>query len=85
MAGRLKILVIRRSDLNLFREAVAKEKRSSVRELESAKTAVSQFGARIFDARGLASGPKFKGTGHRQAELKRLEDLSRLLAELAGK
>jgi hypothetical protein len=86
LVDRLKILAIRRNDLDLFREAVPEETRASVARLESPKTAVSRLGARIAEARGLASGAEFSGTGtERQAELQRLDELSRGLAGAAGK
>ena len=81
---RLKILGIRRHDLNLFREAVPEDKRASIERLASAKTAVSQFAACIVAARDQAKGADFKGTdAERQAELNRLDELSRRLAEWA--
>lgn len=86
MLDRIKILTIRRNDLNLFREAVSEEQRASLKRLESPKGLISQFAARIFEARTHATGPDFKGSdAKRQAELQRLEELSRGLAELAGK
>jgi len=85
LLDRLKILVVRRSDLNMFREAVPEEKRSLITQLEPAKSAVSQLGARIFEARGAVSGTEFQGTdSERKTELNRLEGLSRRLAETAG-
>ncbi len=86
LVERLKILVLRRGDLDLFREVVPAEKRSGVTRLDSPKTAISQLGARIFAARNQASSPKFSGTeADRRAESERLETLSRRLAEVEGK
>ena len=83
LAERLKILVLRRHDLHLFREAVPEDKRASIEQLASAKSAVSQFAACIVAARAQAKGADFKGTdAERQTELKRLEELSRRLAEM---
>ena len=83
---RLEILTLRRNDLDLFRHVVPEEKRSSLRSLESSKIAISQVGARIFEARRRLFGPSFKGSdSERQAELRRLDELSQRLAELAGK
>jgi len=83
---RVNLLTIRRNDLNLFRETVPEEQRISLKRLESPKSLIAQLGARIFQARSHANGPNFKGSdAERQAELQRLEELSRRLAELAGK
>ena len=83
---RLEILVLRRYDLNLFREALSEPQRSAVDPLSSTKGVVAQMAARIVMARDRASSSKFDGTAaDRQAELARLEELSRRLAELAGK
>ncbi len=86
LVDRLKILVIRHNDLHLFREAVPAEKRSSIEPLASAQSVISQLAARIFEARGRTAGPDFTGKdSERQTELRRLQELSRRLAELAGK
>ncbi|MCD4728052.1 MAG: hypothetical protein K8R46_10345 [Pirellulales bacterium] len=86
LVNRLKILVIRRGDLDLFRELLPADKRSTVAKLERSKSAVSQLGARIFEARRVASSEEFKGTeASRRVELGRLEMLSRRLAEAAAK
>ncbi len=86
LVNRLKILVIRRGDLDLFRELLPADKRSTVAKLERSKLAVSQLGARIFEARRAASSGEFKGTAAaRRVELGRLEMLSRRLAEAAAK
>jgi len=84
--NRVNLLTIRRNDLNLFRETVPEEQRISLKRLESPKSLIAQLGARIFEARSHANGANFKGSdAERQAELQRLEELSRRLAELAGK
>jgi hypothetical protein len=86
LAERLKVLVMRHNDLVLFRQLTPEENRSSLGRLETPKSAISQFGARIFEARKLASGADFQGTdAERHAELERLDTLSRELAELAQK
>jgi hypothetical protein len=83
---RVNLLTIRRNDLNLFREVVPEQQRTSLKRLESPKSLIAQLGGRIFEARCHANGPNFKGSdAERQAELQRLEELSRRLAELAGK
>jgi len=85
LAERLRILVLRHADLSLFRSLAAADQRSSVGRLESPQTAISDLGARISEARKLASGEEFKGTqSERRAELDRLEALSRRLAEVGG-
>lgn len=84
-ADRLKWLVTRRNDLQLFREVISDVQRASVDPLASPKGVVSPLAARIVEARRRASGSDFHGTeSERQAELQRLDELSRLLAELAG-
>ncbi|MEN6452020.1 MAG: hypothetical protein ABFC96_16140 [Thermoguttaceae bacterium] len=86
LVDRLKVLMVRRNDLQLFRDVASAEKRSALAALDSPKAAVSQLGARIFDARNRVSSPKFKGTeADRRAETERLESLSRRLADIAGK
>jgi hypothetical protein len=86
LVERLKILVIRRNDLNLFREAVSEKERSSIDRLASPKSSVSQLASRIVEARGAVSGSGFKGTdSERQTELQRLDELSRRLAEMTRK
>ena len=86
MLDRLKILATRHNDLNLFREAVPESKRESLAKLQSPRSAVAQLGARIFEVRGNVTGQNFAGTeAQREAELQRLDELSRALAELAGK
>lgn len=86
MLDRVNLLTICRNDLNLFREIVPEEQRISLKRLESPKSLIAQLGGRIFEARSRANGPNFKGSdAERQAELQRLEELSRRLAELASK
>jgi hypothetical protein len=86
LAERLKVLVIRRNDLSLFRDLVPADQRSSVGRLEEPRSAISELGARIFEARKAASGDEFKGTEReRRAELERLDALSRRLADLEKK
>ena len=86
LVNRLKILVVRRGDLDLFRALLPVDKRSTVAKLEKPKSAMSQLGARIFEARRAATSPEFKGTAAaRRVELGRLEMLSRRLAEAAAK
>jgi hypothetical protein len=78
---RLKLLITRRHDLNLFRNALSESQRSSVEPLASEKSAVSQFAACIATARQRAFNGNYPD---RQTELERLEKLSRQLAEMAG-
>ena len=83
---RLRVLVVRRHDLQLFCEVLPTDQRSSVGQLASANGVVSQLAARVYEVRGRTSAAEFKGTdAERQAELRRLEALSRRLAEVAGK
>jgi len=86
LVERLQILVVRRNDLDLFCQLVPKEQRSSIEALAPAKGVVSPVAAGIVAARSRAAGAEFKGTeAERQGELRRLEELSRRLAALAGK
>ncbi|MBN1396318.1 MAG: hypothetical protein JW959_14940 [Pirellulales bacterium] len=83
---KLKILTVRCRDFDLFRELLPAEQRAEMKKPGSPQTAVSQLGARIFDARRAASADDFAGTeAQRRAELARLESLSRQLAETVGK
>jgi hypothetical protein len=79
---RLKLLITRRRDLTLFRNALSESQRESVEPLASEKTAVAQFAACMDAARLHVSD---KGEADRQAEVDRLEKLSRQLADLTGK
>jgi hypothetical protein len=86
LAERLKVLVVRHGDLALFRDLLSAEKRSSVARLEGPRSAISELGARISEARKAAQGEDFTGTEtQRRAELERLEALSRRLADLEAK
>lgn len=83
LVERLEMLAIRRSDLDMFREAVPEEKRASLDPLPTLKGVVSQVATRIVEARKLASGSHFNGTdSERKAELELLDGLSRRLAGL---
>jgi len=84
LAERLKVLVVRRSDLALFRELAPADKRASLGRLTTPKSVISQFGARISEARKVVSGDEFQGAdAERRDELNRLESLSRQLADLS--
>jgi hypothetical protein len=86
LGARLRVLVVRHGDLTLFRNLLPAERRSTVTRLEGPRSAISEFGARISEARKAAQGEDFKGTeSQRRAELERLEALSRRLAELEAK
>lgn len=85
LTERLKILVLRHGDLSMFRQLVPADKRAAVGRLEKPRAAISSLGARIFEARRQAESDDFQGTdAERKAELRRLETLSRQLAELAN-
>jgi hypothetical protein len=86
LADRLKALVVRHNDLALFRDAVPKEQRAEIAKLEATKSAISQLGARVAEARKRANDPHFVGDDlERRAELTRLDAIAHGLAELAGK
>jgi hypothetical protein len=83
---RLKILVLRHNDLGLYCNAVPKDERSALTQLESSRSAISQFSARVVEARNRANDPKsFAAEAERQAELARLGAISRGVAELGEK
>ncbi|NLF07168.1 MAG: hypothetical protein GX594_04185 [Pirellulaceae bacterium] len=82
---KLEILSVRRNDLELYRDLLSDGEQSKVAKLETPKSATSQLGKRIFEARRSAASPEFEGTEtERRAELGRLEMLSRRLAKAAG-
>ena len=86
LLARLEILVLRPHDLELFRDVVPQQERSSLDPMASAKGAVSSLAAHIVAGRGRASGSGFRGSeAERHGELGRLEQLSRRLAALAAK
>jgi hypothetical protein len=85
LVARLKLLVTRRHDLNLSREAVPEQQRASVKPLASTKSVLAQFAVCIAAAKAHASDAAFADTdAERQAELKRLDGLSSRLAKLTG-
>ncbi len=86
LMDRLKVLVSRHDDLALYCDLTPKAQRSSVGRLEAPQGVISQLAAKISEARKQASGDEFSGSAtERQAELDRLESLSRRLAELERK
>jgi hypothetical protein len=83
---RLEVLVLRYSDLGLFRNAVPKGERSGVTDLESPKVAISQFSECVVQARNRANDSKVTSDeAERKAELARLDAISRRLGKLGGK
>ena len=62
LLARLEILVLRRHDLELFRDVVPQQERSSLDPMASAKGAVSSLAAHIVAGRGRASGSGFRGS-----------------------
>lgn len=84
LVDRLKILLIRRNDLRLFRESLPEQSRASVASLEAPKMAIAQFGAKIFEIRKrLGESSPAGNDAERRTELSRLDVLSRQLAEMA--
>ena len=85
LLDRLKILVMRHNDLNLYRELVPEEQRSSIERLASPNGAISQLAARIFEVRKQITGGDHGGSeSQRQNKVRHLDQFSRTLAELAG-
>jgi hypothetical protein len=85
LLDRLKILVLRHNDLELVRNVVPKDEQADVPSLESPKTAIDQFKARVGEARNRANDAKSGSEAERRAELGRLDAISRKLAEFGGK
>ncbi len=86
IADRLKILTVRRNDLDLFREAISEDARKSLEKLDSPKGAISQLATRIVEVRRAVFSNNFKGTdSERQNTVQRLDELSRRLAAMAEK
>ncbi len=86
IADRLKILTVRRNDLDLFREAISEDARKSLEKLDSSKGAISQLATRIVEVRRAVFSDNFKGTdSERQNTVQRLDELSRRLAAMAEK
>ena len=84
LVDRLRFLVMRSNDLALFHDLISPPQQAQVGRLESPRAVISRVAARIVQARTHASGPKFIGTqAQRRAELGRLDELSRQLAEMA--
>jgi len=82
LAKRLQVLVVRRGDLELFRCLAPEEMQATLGKLDWPKAAIAQLGARIFEARRAVESPDFSGTPEeRELELKRLDAVSRRLAE----
>lgn len=83
---RLKVLVLRHGDLGMFRNAVPKDERASLTDLESPRTAIAQFSARVVEAKSRVGSPKFNGDdAKRRDESTRLDAISRAVAELGRK
>jgi hypothetical protein len=81
---RLRDLRQQQNDLAAVRELMPETEQDRVGRCAPLKLAVAQLGRRIFEARTRAADPNSPGTpAARQAELNRLDALSRELAELA--
>ena len=86
LMDRLKVLVSAPRRPRVVLRFDAEAQRSSVGRLEAPQGVISQLAAKISEARKQASGDEFSGSAtERQAELDRLESLSRRLAELERK
>ncbi len=85
LMDRLNSLTRRVVDLRLFREIVPEEARRMIDTTESPRPAITLLAERIAEARHRTTGDAYQGTEtERRAELIRLDDLSRRLAEIAG-
>ncbi len=83
MVDRLKLLMLRRHDLGLFRESLSEERRASIAKLESPKVAIAQVAAKIVEIRQQVTESASRTEPERRAELERLDSLSRRLAEIS--
>ncbi len=84
IVARLHALVLRAEDMRLFRDMVPEETRRLIDVTDSPQPAITLAAARIADARQRISDRRDTGTEtQRQAELGRLNELSRRLAEIA--
>lgn len=84
MMARLHALALRVEDLRLFREMVPEETRGLIDAVDSPQSAITLAAARIAEARERISDGRYPGTEiERHADLSRLNDLSRRLAEIA--
>ena len=84
IVARLHALVLRAEDMRLFREMVPEETRGLIDVADSPQPAITLAAARIADARQHISEGWDTGTEtERLAELGRLNELSRRLAEIA--
>lgn len=83
LADRFSVLVTRRGDLNLFRQAVPERQQQAIDQLVGLKGVFSLFAGHIAAARRQAEG--LESDTERQTELKRLDEVSRRLAQLAEK
>jgi hypothetical protein len=83
LVEQMHVAMIRREDLSLFRDLAWEIQGEQVLELEAPWAAVSELGTRIFQARLRTTGSGFDGTEtQRREELKRLDHLSRRLADI---
>lgn len=83
LVRRLRILIVQSNDLAIVRDLLSGRRRELVGRRESPQGAISQLAAGIYRARTHVLGPDFSGTpAQQQAELQRLDTLSRELAEL---
>jgi hypothetical protein len=83
LVEKLTSLVQQKTDLATYGRLVANRDRPQVAARESPRAIISQLGRAIFEARTRAGAADFRGSeADRQAELARLDALSRALAEL---
>ncbi len=83
--ARLHSLTLRVQDMRMFREMVPEEMRRLVDAADSPRPAVTLLAARIAETRQRTTRRPYRGTEReRQAELEKLDNLSRRLVEVAG-
>ncbi|MBN1909555.1 MAG: hypothetical protein JW818_07450 [Pirellulales bacterium] len=83
LLDKLKPLVARKDDLQMFRELLPESQRARVGALDSPGELISQLGSQISKERSRLDSEEFKGTqAQRDAEKKHLDVLSKKLANL---
>jgi len=84
LLDRLSVLLIRHSDLELFRDLVPEEERHTLAKLASPKPVLEQFRTRLAEARRAAEALS-DDQPERRNELSRLEAVARRFAEISEK
>jgi hypothetical protein len=85
MIERLRILSLRRHDLQLFRDTLTEEQRKLVDPLATTKSVLSQMTAMLAASKKFAKSDKFRGAdSERQVELRHLDELASRLSKITA-